>query len=833
MFTSNYWQSIYAVLNQFESSRDTFFRQVWGNKRLWFEGDAIYIDEVDIYSAQLACSAQSQQKPVLIVLPDELPHRIPVLFATLLLRQAFDNVNSNGDPQYVVYFGLMASIRDHLSKTYCGEFCLKEIFNQIDLKKTFGSNLPRHDFQNSLPYVIFSNMPTDPGNILDTYLPAWCFIDLGNGERLSWFPSCLAMLQQKRTPVIACVQNPLSDAIQRCEQAGWQVFRWPYLMHNKTLNEGVSVQPLVLQGETVESHAEQYQHVYKNLYTLSKKAKGKFASDSLQVVRQYASNLEQLNTPYKFHEAESRRFWGIFPISNSQQTAQRFVESLQNENSPLSEPLYKVCETLNRIHHELQSMEEPPLWQTLYNLCLAELEENSVRLLVFPSEGRKNLFALALLAYHNFSTDDLTSINVWLVSLKRFNLWQRIRQYQQLQGEVDASDMPSIEKLWHPLLVGVPWHDAKYTALLHCDRLDILLYQHQTRAFQYNINQWNQAIHNEHPTNLLTLSILNQDKHELPVKKNDNHTSQRVAITTPRQWKVEKNEEITVPEAKELFRVPERVDEIAWLMQSDDISLDEQVLSDQTNIETEDITHNVMTTDRIIHIIFREGLHVRLPLNATVQLVLDTNAGRQLDERSVRSLRINDVVLFIHGQNRQNLYDLIVTRVHAHPSIALFVNLIQRWQEEIAECARKSDHTHDEILNQMQQRGSQLQTPQTIRFWLNGQVLCPNKLSDLQCIAEILDMSFTQKYSQEIARAATRLRGIHIGLSRRLNQWLQHDAVEASSDQAHDFIDSELGITFNDFQDALRLLTVKETKQEEGIFLISDLGKLSQEENYE
>ena len=36
-------------------------------------------------------------------------------------------------------------------------------------------------------------------------------------------------------------------------------------------------------------------------------------------------------------------------------------------------------------------------------------------------------------------------------------------------------------------------------------------------------------------------------------------------------------------------------------------------------------------------------------------------------------------------------------------------------------------------------------------------------------------------------------------------------------------------ITFNDFQDALRLLTVKETKQEEGIFLISDLGKLSQE----
>ena len=90
-----------------------------------------------------------------------------------------------------------------------------------------------------------------------------------------------------------------------------------------------------------------------------------------------------------------------------------------------------------------------------------------------------------------------------------------------------------------------------------------------------------------------------------------------------------------------------------------------------------------------------------------------------------------------------------------------------------------------------------------------------------------------QQYYREIARAATRLRGIHIGLSRRLNQWLQHDAVETSPDQIDDFIDPELGITFNDFQDALRLLTVKETKQEEGLFLISDLGQLSKGENYE
>ena len=394
--------------------------------------------------------------------------------------------------------------------------------------------------------------------------------------------------------------------------------------------------------------------------------------------------------------------------------------------------------------------------------------------------------------------------------------------------------MPPLEKLWHPLLVGVPRQDAKYAALLRSNKLDILLYQHQARGFQYNINQWNQAIHDKHPANLQTLSVLNPDGQQLPVRDNGNSVSKRVVIATPRQWRVEEGEEIIVPEAQELFRAPERVDEIAWLMQTDDnVSPDERILLDQTSSETEITAHNMIATDRIIHIIFQEGFHVRFPQNATVQLVLETNMGRQLDERSVRSLRVNDVVMFIHGQNKQNLYELIVSRVHAHPSIALSVSLIQRWQDEIAESAKKSNLALEEILNQMQQRGSQLQTPQTIRFWVDGRVLCPSDPSDLQRIAEILDMSFAQQYYREIARAATRLRGIHIGLSRRLNQWLQHDAVETSPDQIDDFIDPELGITFNDFQDALRLLTVKETKQEEGLFLISDLGQLSKGENYE
>ena len=64
--------------------RMSFFREVWGHGRLQFGDGANQIDDVDIHSAQLICCAQSQQKPTLIVLPDEASHRIPMLFATVL-----------------------------------------------------------------------------------------------------------------------------------------------------------------------------------------------------------------------------------------------------------------------------------------------------------------------------------------------------------------------------------------------------------------------------------------------------------------------------------------------------------------------------------------------------------------------------------------------------------------------------------------------------------------------------------------------------------------------------------------------------------------------------
>jgi hypothetical protein len=152
--------------------------------------------------------------------------------------------------------------------------------------------------------------------------------------------------------------------------------------------------------------------------------------------------------------------------------------------------------------------------------------------------------------------------------------------------------------------------------------------------------------------------------------------------------------------------------------------------------------------------------------------------------------------------------------------------LIERWQDELVTCFRKAKIPLSMVLAQMQAKGSHLQTETAIRFWLWGQVMCPSDAKDLQRIADILEMPFVRQYHRQIDRAARRLRGIHISLARRLNTWLEQEALSSNRQSFNAVIDEDLGLEFKDFREALMVLTVESIMEEEGLFLVSDLGQL-------
>lgn len=279
------------------------------------------------------------------------------------------------------------------------------------------------------------------------------------------------------------------------------------------------------------------------------------------------------------------------------------------------------------------------------------------------------------------------------------------------------------------------------------------------------------------------------------------------------------------------------VSEVARIFQSDvESTTEEIVISDQAEVgadATADTSEEIWCGEAV-KVRFDQGWHAYFAQDDMVNVVKDS-----LDLRYVRSLKVNERVLLIHGQQRQSLYDLIISRVHKHPSIELHLAMIRRWQEDLRVAFEQwRKYTGDSadlgvhgvrdlngLLRRMQARGSQLVANLTLSFWLRGFVLCPLDPEDLRRVAEVLDMGFVRQHYRRIGQAANRLRGLHRGLSLKLNRWLQDHATGAVYKSDDDVIDYELGLTFGDVQNSLLVLRVVGIENVSGPFLRINLGR--------
>jgi hypothetical protein len=228
---------------------------------------------------------------------------------------------------------------------------------------------------------------------------------------------------------------------------------------------------------------------------------------------------------------------------------------------------------------------------------------------------------------------------------------------------------------------------------------------------------------------------------------------------------------------------------------------------------------------------FEGGRRLLLARDDTVNLIVRMGPATQIEERYVRAVRQGDEVLYIHGQHRQSLYDLLVSRVHRDRVIAEYLALIRHWQDDLvrsfAEAERRVGLTPERLLADLQARGSRLTSSQTIRAWLRRLVLAPLDAEDLQRVADVLSMPFVKTYFRQVHKAARRLKGLHINLSARLNRWLaSSDAGSVAVGDADDVVDSELGLTVEDFRHSLVRLRVIEVKQQQGPFYRPHMGRL-------
>ncbi len=176
------------------------------------------------------------------------------------------------------------------------------------------------------------------------------------------------------------------------------------------------------------------------------------------------------------------------------------------------------------------------------------------------------------------------------------------------------------------------------------------------------------------------------------------------------------------------------------------------------------------------------------------------------DERKVDGLRPGDIVVFVNGNQRQRLYEAILERIEAHPTMGKTYILVKYWQEAVNRWFFQAEWTYDDFLWKLQMRGSKIQTPQAVRNWVVGQVLGPRDGADIRRVGEIFDDGVLMEEWKSIDMALRRVRGLHLSLARKLNQIIVDVGLRGiSRSDSEECIDPELNLYLDDFRDSVTL----------------------------
>ena len=539
-------------------------------------------------------------------------------------------------------------------------------------------------------------------------------------------------------------------------------------------------------------------------------------------------NVEGLCVPLDFYEIETQRFYGLRPFSYVLQSCASFRNHTSEENPRLTGRLETVATHLGHAIEEVKAR-SAPLWIALGNIILDEPSDGAARLVIFSSRSRKQLFLLALLAYHNITEDDLADVGTYAMTL------EELRGYLRL--EITPGNLSRPDRLLRAgrqcslVLISVP-SPVLTGKLLPCffyNRLELLMYRHQLKAAYRRIAEWAERCDPSPQYVTRALSALSSQ----PAPGCSDGVTDRIVPEPPAELEVSSAKRATLSvNVPSLLRGLDAADEIAKLFvdeiepEQEDalarLALPEHV---QELAEASDIW-----CEQAICFRFEHGWTAAYAPEDKLNVVVQSSEGLVAEERYVRAVRPGDRVVLIFGERRQSLYDLLVSRIHNHPGYALHVALVKRWQSDVAqtftEFAKRHSNPLAQLLDEIQAEGSNIQSTQAIRFWVAGDVLCPEDPEDLRRLGQVLKCTFIATQYRRIHEAAKRLRTRHRTLARWLNSWIVSQIGNAECFKHDAVIDEELGITFEDFRDSFLLLRVIEKKELQEPILLSRLGRL-------
>ncbi len=823
------------------------FRSIWDRGLLTVNGGKTVCDKTDQQSSALVWSALERRQRLLVVLPDFAEYRRAILLVTGLLHSWLHRRRVPGSSscrQRVVYFGTHVGIREQLASVRLSSWQMKfsEAFPQYNLGRlghsvaTSSRAAQAASDSSHTPEVITVYAPAEPQAVLDREKPDWVAIDIGDQARVPWLAQVLALARDRQIPVIGWGLNPLSDAVSVFKRAGL-VHIWPLagqVLHAPIGSPGngnsvsghqvaeTTIQPFVLGGSGIDAVSADLRRAVQEL-AATRTNENSLPRAAVLAHWRFLRGVEALAVPVDFHEAEAQKLYGLRSFHYLRQSCKSFQAHCATGYQEIVAKL-QAAESLSAAAVETMRQTSPPLWRALGTLILDEPKNRETRYLTFTSRSRRQLFLLALLAYYNITESDLAEIGTIPVTLSE------LRDIELFAANTDSQTAQTAGTCKGAvLLAGVP---SPYITgnLLPCfshRSVDLLAYEYQERSLSRRVVEWASRC-NPDPEYLTTSLRAVSGKERLDAQPPDTH---RVVQRRSVEFDVGSGRKTdSRPYDRSLLQGFDAADELSKLFS--ETSGDEgaaTIVSSSGETASDGPTDVDDWCSNAVHLSFEQGWYGVFAPDERLYMMISSPEGPAIEQRYISAIRVHDRVLLIYGERRQSFYDLLISRVHSHPSFALHVALVNRWQDEIAQAyysyGRRVSSPLTSLHRALQEEGSTISYP-AVRLWLLGEILCPDDPQDLLRLGSVLQVPFVVSNYKRIHAAAKRLGGCHRALSRRLNSWLRSQAFGAESSADQDIIDADLGITFDDFRSSLMLLRVTDKRSVSGPIFKSRLGQL-------
>lgn len=848
-----FWGDAIAKMRLVPVGQDEFFRRLWRDGRLRYRGETLAAGGIEELSARVLATAVRRRSSLFVVLPSDEARCTPALFATALLLDSIDKLTTQDKRvRRVVVFGTSVAMRSSLANITVHGLSLAQVFHQVHLqknaKKAQGTGDLAQQLSEYFPEVVSALSPASVAEVLRRYKPTWIAADCDGAVHLEWLPDLLRLAKAQGVPIIGWVTGRLSPAVELLQQTGARILSWPpqnghggastddlQLSAESLFGQAArpTVLPLIVAGDEPRSIAESLAKARASLCRATKGGAGPLLNDCIRSGWGYLRALEGLHVPLRFFEAECRQFWGVRRLSSRREAFARFTDALGTKWPDARKDLLEALSALESAH-ELLGRADPPIWVALLATCVADADPAHPRCVVFGSAARRKLFELALLSIEGIVVSDLAPLAVSLSSLTELRSRRRLEIDDTPERPATAAGAVSTRDDIY--MVGWPSADRQATlhAVLGSSCIRVLILPHQEGELRRRIAGLANALS-------ISCEEVRGALQSIGVPVQAVSGAERLSPVT-----VHDPEFIdatgTLPDApldlkRSLWSTPDAQAEAELILRLDD---DADDLSDSPSLQNEEELseqtgqiEESLFLDSAIRVDLTDGRHILLPEDARFNSIRGAGQYETMKERPAAELRPGDRIVFIHGQRRQSLYEMLIQRVHAHPAIRLHLALINAWHEEVGRAyrtwSRQEGRGYEDLLREVRARGCQRSAALTIRFWVTGEIICPSDPEDLRRMADVLGIAFIKEHYLRVSKAADRLRGLHRGLANRLNNWLRSQAAGIPSDDDDSVFDEELGLTLGDFRASLEILAVSSVQPVTGPFLRTSLSRIKSE----